>query len=125
MAAITPIIRKLIIEQNADFSETYSLVSNGSPVDLTGCSVKCQVRQEMALNGTLLLTFDSTLDDGSCTIDADAETITLYVPQALAKTLVWDNPAYYDLIITWSDGTTNRLFGGRAVFDLGVTEPDA
>lgn len=37
MAAITPIIRKLIIEQNADFSETYSLVSNGSPVDLTGC----------------------------------------------------------------------------------------
>jgi hypothetical protein len=123
MANVTTVIKRLFIRQNADFSITYALSTNGTAIDLTGCSVLAQIRSQQLLTSQLFYTFNS-LEDGSCTINADAGTITLFMNQTQALALTWDNPAYYDVIITWSDSTTNCLVAGEAILLDGVTNPE-
>jgi hypothetical protein len=122
MTSIVTITERLTIRQDDDFSKIYVLSNNGTPIDLTSCSVLAQIRQEDTVKGHLIYTFNS--ETSGCIIDVMAGKITIFLTQATALDLTWDNPAYYDVIITWSDGSTSCLAEGEAILEGGTTNPE-
>jgi hypothetical protein len=42
---------------------------------------------------------------------------------ATALGLSWESPGYWDLVLVWSDGSTNKLLYGEAILVNGETVP--
>jgi hypothetical protein len=121
---IIPIQKRIVIYSNADFSEIFAFTNpDGSPTDLTGCRVVAQIRKNQVVNGSLLATMDSDLDDGSATLNTSDGISTIYIPASKTITLNWSNPAYWDALIVWSDGTIDRFAEGQAYVYPGCTTP--
>lgn len=116
------IVVPIVIIQNADTDIPFTFVQgNKQPFNLFGCRVHVQIRREKSLTSDLLYEFDSDLDDGSCVFEADAGIAHLIVPREVAESLNWDNPAYYDGIVYYTNGKSDRFASGKAYLSEGVT----
>lgn len=106
-------------EQGSMFNPTIFIVEDcsGDPVDLTGCTVKMQVRPAPG-SSTLILTI-STLA-GNVTIDGPRGAIAINVPASVTATLV-PGLYVYDMDLTESGGGISRLIEGKFEITPEVT----
>jgi hypothetical protein len=118
---IKPIFQDLIIYQNATFCFALTLTQASGTVDLTGATFKAQIRAGQNATSNLLMTFDSTADDGSITINIDTATVTLNSTKSANEALDFTK-GFYDLLATWADGTTDKLANGAVIVSPGVTQ---
>lgn len=118
----------LEIEQNASFTHTLLYQQrNGTPVDLTGCVAKMQIRAAHDSSSTLLCTIASypgseggkpwfegitiTGEDGKIEINlTPADTVQLAA-----------GSYFYDLLVTFPSTEVRRVIEGSLEVDPGVT----
>lgn len=103
---------------NADWYQTFTVTSGGSPVDLTGKSLLLTLRANVN-DAQPLLTAD--VDGGLLSItDGPAGKFALAVPFATTRTIPAGNH-YWDLVDVLSANSRTRIAGGRFLVRQGVT----
>lgn len=111
--------RNLIIEQGATFrppSWTWKAGTPKTPVDLTGCQARMQVRAKMDTDVLLEL----TTENSRIVLGGVAGTIQLEVSAADTNAITWKG-GIYDLEIVFADGRVRRLLYGSVSVSPGVT----
>jgi hypothetical protein len=104
----------LCIEQGATFRRVLKLRNGGSTVDLTGYTVRAQIRPTP---GSDTLFHNMTPD---ILVDALMGEITLVIPHTDTETFTWKQ-AYWDLELVEPGGDVVRLLKGKATNDPEVT----
>ena len=110
---IQPAIYDLVIYKSDDFEFEFQLTDEGTgtPMDLTGCTVIFQVR-ENADSSTALL----SLSEGSGITVNDAEGIvTVRIPRTQTANLTWTQGVYGLAITDAADRKFNYLQGSVTV----------
>lgn len=105
----------LVIDQGADFSFEFALSENGVPKDLTGYSLRGQVRKKHSSNNPSA-TFTCNITDvvgGVCNVSMDNTTTAALTP----------GHEYYDIeLFTAGDSYVQRLLQGRIEIRAEVTK---
>lgn len=112
---LIPINQDLTICQNADFAFPFQLVDSETlqPINLTSATAVSLVRKFQDPSSPLILTFD---------VSIDVETGTVLLASSKTTNLALNFvQGFYDVLITWSDGSTDRLAQGKVTFSKGVT----
>lgn len=117
-----PIKQNLRIYQGATFCHRWTWRSgttpgNATPVDLTGCKARMQVRPEVS-SGVVLLA--ASTDDGRIRLGGVAGTIELYLHDEETANLSFEY-GVYDLEIEFANGEVRRLFYGSVNLSPEVT----
>jgi hypothetical protein len=112
---------KLTIYQGATFRKrlTWSAGTPAVPVDLTGCTARMQVREEVD-SDTPLLTL--TTENDRITLGDDEGTIDLYVSDEDTADIDWSS-GVFDLEIEHPGGEVTRLAEGSVGVSPEVTRP--
>lgn len=110
---------KLLIEQGATFEKVISWKAGtpALPVNLTGCTARTHVRNEIADETTLLVL---TTENGGITLGGVLGTITLALSATATAALTWTT-GVYDLEIVYADGKIRRLLAGTVNVSPEVT----
>ena len=110
---------KLSIDQGATFTKTVTWKTGkpSAPVDLTDCSARMQVRENID-SEDVLLSLSTT--DGRITLGGAAGTVALRVDADDTADITW-KAGVYDLEIQFADGTVRRLFAGSVSVSPEVT----
>ncbi len=107
----------LVMEQGADLTLTVvKKDSSGNVVDISGASAAMQMRPDKR-SATKL--FDATSGGGEITIDGPNGQVSVVIPGATTAGI--HQPGVYDLKLTLSDGTIERLLEGRIELSPAVT----
>lgn len=122
---MTPAKIKLTIYQGATFRKSLGwAIRTGTgpgailtPVDLTGCKARMQVRDEV---GAPLILAELTTENGGIALEPLAGRIKLYMSAADTALIMWSG-GVYDLEIVWPDTTVDRLFYGSVNVSPEVT----
>ena len=105
----------LIIDQGSDFAIELKLTETGIPTDLTGYSVRAQMRKK-ASSTAITATFTTSITDA----------VNGIINMSLSNTITKDIKAgtyYYDLeIFTAADAVVERLLKGKACVDAEITK---
>lgn len=105
----------LIWQAGATFRLLVTYTVSGSAVDLTGVAVKLEIRDRPG--GTVLITLSTP---GEIVISAPLTgEMQIDAPPSLSDDLV--NDAVYDMKITYSDGSVDRIMDGRVQLSPAVT----
>jgi hypothetical protein len=113
MAAVY--VTNLVINSGSDFSQSFNLegTANNSPLNLTGYSIESQVRKWSGSSSSV--SFASTISNpptlGKIILALSSETTLLLKPGRYV----------YDIVITDSFGTKNRVVEGMVLVREGVT----
>lgn len=111
-------VYKMIIEQGANLRYVFNYTdSAGTAINLTGYTVRMQVRATKAQTTTLL---DIANGAGISITDAAAGQITLDVPAATTAALPGDTLGVYDIELV-NGSTVTRFLEGVAVISGEVT----
>lgn len=109
---------KLQIYQGATFRHRLRWrTSGGTPIDLTGCTARMQVRSEVESADVLL---ELTTENGGITLGGTAGTIDLLVTDEDTTAITWEG-GVWDLEIVHPDGTVTRLAEGSISVSPEVT----
>ena len=112
---------KLAIEQGATFYVTFTRKnSDGTPVDLTGCTARMQVRTAINSPDVLL---ELTTENGRIVLGGAAGTVVLTVDAATTESIDWLY-GVYDLEVVTASGFVRRLLYGAVSVSPGVTRND-
>lgn len=114
-------VQKFSIRQNATFSYTVLVQSEGQAINLEDCIVKAQIRAKRSLTSKLLHSWDSTEDDSQVTIVEAEGKVTLKIPKSVCKTFDWAI-GFYDVLLTWADGEESVIASGDVEIIPGVTD---
>jgi len=115
----------IIVTQGADFVLSFELQQGNPllPVDLTGATLKMEVRAKVAdFDPVVLLTADTT--SGIVITDATGGKFTVTYPAtqtALAGTIPKDDLGVWDLDVTVASGLRSTPVGGQVTFVRQVT----
>lgn len=88
-----------------------------TPIDLTGCTARMQVRAEIG-SPTVLL--ELTTENGGITLGGTAGTIDLYVGATATAAFTWEG-GVFDLEIEFPGGDVRRLAQGSISVSPEVT----
>lgn len=114
----TPAKLKFTIYQGATFRKRLTWTApSGTPIDLTGCTARMQVREEVE-SSTVLLSL-TTENDGIALGDA-LGTIDLYASDEDTSAFTWD-AGVWDLEIVHPGGEVTRLAQGSISVSPEVT----
>lgn len=115
---MTPFRHNLTIYQGATFHHPFRWKAGTppTPVDLTGCTARMQVRLRVD-SPTALLTL--TTETGGITLGAEGS-IVLRVDAAATTAINWTS-GVYDLEVTLSNGDIRRLLYGSVQVSPEVT----
>lgn len=107
---LTPAKRKLIIYKGATFNPGWTWKAAGVPVDLTGCSARMQVREDVDAESVLL---NLTTENGGIILGGVAGTIDLWVGATETTEITWEG-GVWALEIQYPSGPDNvdRLIEG-------------
>lgn len=94
----------------------FTLSSEGSPIDLTGATIKCQFRSS---GKTGAVKKDISNGNGITIVDATAGIIEI---DSFNLTNWSAGTYYYDVLITFSSGLKEIYFGGQQVIHQNVTQ---
>jgi len=104
--------QNILIEQGATFNQSSNLTDvNGNPFDTTGCTVAGSLRKNVASSTSYPL--QAAVSGGILTIGMDANTSLGITPGRYL----------YDVLMTRSNGTTDRLLEGIATITPAITHP--
>ena len=113
--------RNIIVKLNTDFIWNLTLLNKDkTPVDLTGSSVKMQIRDAPG-GGSLYLELSTSNGLISGPLGPTGE-ISILVPQATVGVMTWAEGTY-DVILTDSTGSLSALIEGIAMTQQGTTVP--
>lgn len=109
------------IPQGTDVRRIFSLKSSCTrqTIDLTMCKARMQIRTNVYAT-RYCDTIDSTVDDGRCTIDEKAGTVTIIWPHELTSSLPVGR-LFYDLEIESAGGEIARVLEGQITVTAEVT----
>lgn len=111
--------QELSIQQNATFQFSVILKDPaGAPVDLTGASVKMEIRNEP--DGTLFETLSTVSGEITIPIPTNGQ-MNFELPPARTAALDFAT-GQYDVLVTFPTGTTPRILQGLCTLSRGVTE---
>ncbi|WP_270175218.1 hypothetical protein [Diaphorobacter sp. ED-3] len=114
----TPAKLKFTIYQGATFRKRLMWKApDGTPIDLSGCTARMQVRAEVE-SPTVLLSL--TTENGGLTLGGAAGTVDLYVSDEDAGAITWD-AGVWDLEIVHPSGEVTRLAQGSIAVSPEVT----
>ena len=110
---------KFTIYQGATFRKRlrWSDKATGTPIDLTGCRARMQVRAEIG-SPTVLL--ELTTENGGITLGGTAGTVDLYVGATATAAFAWEG-GVFDLEIVHPGGDVTRLAQGTVSVSPEVT----
>jgi hypothetical protein len=109
----------ITIEKGATFSLRLTRRNpDSTPLDLTGCTARMQIRQSVAAPEVLL---ELTTVNGKIVIDGPAGTIDLEISATETAALVATKPGRYDLEVVDALGKVKRLVEGSVGFSAEVT----
>lgn len=108
------------IEEGATLEEivTWKAGELKTPVDLTGCTARMQVREKINSPAVLL---ELTTLNGGIVLGGTAGTIKLYMLAANTLNLTWKN-GVYDLYITFPSGVVKKKLYGTVSYTESVTQ---
>ena len=106
------------IEQGATFVRSFVWkASEGTPVNLTACTARMQVRQSYSADDILL---NATTENGRLQISGPDGKVTLFLPADVTAAIAWRR-GRYDLEIVAPDGTVTRLLEGQITVSKEIT----
>jgi hypothetical protein len=109
-----PLEKNLAVYIGSDFSENFRMVDENSlPVDLTGYSIKSQIKEKQSQDASLIETFNISVaaTDGGFTLSlTDTQT------SAITKKV-----GYYDVLLTDGDSIDTYAIFGQVTFVPTVT----
>lgn len=108
---------KLTIYQGATYRKRFRWIAGGVPVDLTGCTARMQVREDID-STTALLTL--TTGNGDIDLGGIDGTIDLLISAADTEAIYWDG-GVWDLEIVHPDMTVTRIAMGSVSVSKEVT----
>lgn len=110
----------LPIKAGATYDETFTWLQtdNATPVDLTGVSARLQLRVGADVADPPLV--DLTTANGGIVITAAQGKVRVIIAAALTAALP-STGGVYDLVITWPDGSVQRLMEGSFSVSPRVT----
>jgi len=110
----------LKIDQGATFQKVVTWKSGkpGTPVDLTGCTARAQIRATVTSPDVLYAM--TTAPDGGITLGGTAGTITIDIDEPTTAGFTWKT-AVYDLEIVFANGKVRRLLQGGVSVSPEVT----
>lgn len=119
MAMVVPASFNITIVKGADFSFAFDIDVNGTIMNLTGATVKAEIRMADKKASTLIDEFTAAISEGAETgYDSD---ITLSLTDA--ETLAITAPeGYYDVLVTSAGGEDGYYLRGKITFQDSVTE---
>lgn len=110
--------KAFVIEQYATFARRLVWKdSRGRPVNLTGCVVRMQVRDNVASNTILL---EMTSQNGRILVTPLTGTIDIQLPANDTNALTWTT-AVYDIKVEFPNGIEYRILEGVIRVSPGVT----
>ena len=117
-----PIKNNFTIYQGQTLSEERAWASGATaetatPVDLTGCTARMQVRGDIESETVLL---ELTTENGGIVLGGAAGTIVIFMSAVQTAAITW-TPGVYDLEIVFPDGRVRRLFYGVITVSPEVT----
>jgi hypothetical protein len=109
----------LKIDQGATFQDvtTYKAGDPAVPVNLTGCTARMHIREELETPTVLL---ELTTENGGITLGGVAGTITLNISATATALITW-TAAVYDLELIFADSTVRRLLAGGVSVSPEIT----
>lgn len=108
----------LVIYQGATFRATWTYESpSGTPIDLTGCTARMQVRAKITDPMALV---SLTTANGGITLGGAAGTIGLYISDAATAAFTWKG-GVWDFELVWPNGDVDRLAQGTITVSPEVT----
>lgn len=114
----TPAKLKFTIYQGATFRKRLTWTApSSSPIDLTGCTARMQVREEVE-STTVLLSL--TTENDGIALGGAAGTIDLYVSDEDTAAITWD-AGVWDLEVVHPGGEVTRLAQGSVSVSPEVT----
>lgn len=114
----TPAKLKFTIYQGATFRKRLTWrAPDGTPIDLSGCTARMQVRAEVESPAVLL---SLTTENGGLTLGGAAGTVELYVSDEDTGAITWD-AGVWDLEIVHPSGEVTRLAQGSVAVSPEVT----
>lgn len=113
---------KLKIEQGATFSDevvwrTGATPASITPVDLTGCKARAQVRSDIDSSDVLL---EMTTENGRIVLGGVSGGIHITIDAATTAAFQWES-GVYDLEILFPDGKVMRFLEGGVTVSREVT----
>lgn len=114
---------KIEIAQGAtyDWETTWSVSpKKGAPyvlVDLTGCTARAQIREEVDSPEILL---ELTTENGRIELGGTAGTIRILIDAATTAAMTWES-GVYDLEVEFANGHVVRRLAGNVSVSKGVT----
>ena len=100
------------LDKGANFIHTFKYETGDrnstTPVDLTDCTAKIQIRTSSRRANTL---YEATTENGNLTLGGILGTIDINIPAATTKAFKW-NQANYELEITFPDTTVKKILRG-------------
>jgi hypothetical protein len=109
---------KLQIYQGATFRKRLRWLNPGqTPIDLTGCTARMQVREEVESTAVLL---ELTTENGRIVLGGTAGTVEMLVDADTTAAITWDGGAW-DLEIVHPAGEVTRLAQGSLCVSPEVT----
>lgn len=114
----TPAKLKFTIYQGATFRKRLTWKApSGTPIDLTGCTARMQVRSEVESAVVLL---NLTTENGGIALGGVSGEVDLYVSPADTSAINWDG-GVFDLEIIHPGGEVTRLAQGSISVSPEVT----
>lgn len=114
----TPAKLKLKIYCGATFRKRLTWKSPaGTPIDLSGCTARMQIRAEVESPAVLL---ELTTANGRIALGGVAGTVDLLITDEDTAAIAWES-GVFDLEIAHPDGSVTRLAKGTVITDPGVT----
>lgn len=105
----------LVIVQGASWGRAWPITLAGSPIDLTGWTVKAQVRPVVE-DSTVLYEWSTAAGNASTANSS----VALTVAPTVSSAWTWYN-GVYDVELTSPDGTVYRIVEGDVVISREVT----
>lgn len=123
MSMITPATFNLTIVKGADFSFTFDIDVSGTILNLTGYTVRSEIRKENKKSSTPVIeTFSTAITAGAGTgYNSD---ITLSLTDTKTAAIV-SPEGYYDVLLTSPSGEDTYYLRGKITFLDSVTEKPA
>ena len=108
----------ITIDQGATFALTLTYTdASGTAINLTGYSARMQVRSDYGSSDTPI---DASTANGMITLGGTLGTVSVAIPYAATAALSI-SAGVYDLVLTSSSGTRDRILSGKVTVSPGVT----